>query len=81
MEERKNGFNMIFGTQNCVDAKKFPNFFIYLDYLYPCSIFSFTCYECDPFLSKYIDNSCINCIPGYILNETDPLFPASENVT
>ena len=65
----KDGFNMIFGTQNCVDAKKFPNFFIYLDYLYPCSIFSFTCYECDPFLSKYIDNSCINCIPGYIFNE------------
>ena len=64
----KNGFTMIFGTQNCVNAKEYPNYFIYLDYILPCSSLISSCYECDPFLSDNINDSCISCKPGYLYN-------------
>ena len=64
----KNGFNMILDTQNCDNLNRYPNYFIYFDYLFPCSILSSSCYECDPFLSDNIDNSCLSCKSGYIYN-------------
>ena len=65
----KNDFIMIFGTNNCVNIHKYPNYFIYLDYLYPCSSLSSSCYECNPYLSDYIYDICLSCIPGYIYNK------------
>jgi hypothetical protein len=65
----KNDYIMINGTQNCVNIKKYPNYFIYINYLYPCSFLNSGCYECDPFLSDDINNICISCKAGYIYNE------------
>ena len=65
----KSGFRMISDTQNCVNAKEYPNYFIYLESLFPCSLLGSTCYECDPFLSGYINDACLSCMPGYIYDE------------
>ena len=65
----KDGFTMVFDTQNCIDSSKNPNYFRYLDYLYPCSSLSSNCYECEPYLTDYIDKACLTCEPGFIYNK------------
>ena len=66
----KEGFSMVFTTNNCVDKKEFPNYFLYLDFLCPCTILNTKCYECDPFLIDDNEDICLSCFPGFIYNET-----------
>ena len=66
----KDGFFMIYNNDNCVDKMEYPNYFLFSDKLYPCSIVSDSCYECDPFSEDNIDDMCLSCIPGYKYNKT-----------
>ena len=65
----KNGFTMILDTQNCVNTKEYPSYFLYLDRLVPCSFLDSFCYECDPFLSNNINDACLSCMLGYIYDK------------
>ena len=65
----KNDYIMIFNTQNCLNTNNYLNYFLYNNYLYPCSFLNSACYECDPYIIDYnIDNICQSCMPGYIYN-------------
>ena len=66
---RKNGFTMIIDTQNCVNKKEYPSYFLYFDRLVPCSFLDSFCYECDPLLFNNINDACLSCMPGYIYDK------------
>ena len=71
---------MIYGTNNCVNINEYPNYFTYFDYLYPCSSINSSCYECNPYLSNYVDNICLSCTAGYIYKkETKRCEACNEN--
>ena len=65
----KDGFYMIYNTDNYVNKMEYPNYFLYLDILIPCSLLEANCYECDPLLNDNIYQICSSCIPGYKYNK------------
>ena len=65
----KEGFSKVFTTDNCVDKLEYPTYFLYLNYLCPCSILNTKCYECDPFLIGDNDDICLSCYPGFKYND------------
>ena len=76
----KEGFSKVLTTDNCVDKLEHPTYFLYLDYLCPCSILNTKCYECDPFLIDDNDDICLSCFPGFKYNDmTSACEPCNAN--
>ena len=65
----KEGYYLLFNTTNCVEKKRYIEYYINLTDLvpHPCSLFkNANCYEGDPYL---INNGiCLSCAPGYKYN-------------
>ena len=66
----KSGLYKILNTNNCVDIKGYPNYFLFSNYLVPCSFLTNICYECGSSLEDYINDGCLSCNPGYKYNLT-----------
>ena len=55
-------------TNNCLDKKEFPDYYISNGALYPCSDYDENhCYECDPSLNTI--GKCLSCAGGYMLDK------------